>query len=562
MSDFNSVIGAINDFIWADWTLYVLLVTGLVFTIWSRFSQIRAMTHGTELLLGRYDDRTGPGALRHYQTLAAALSGTVGLGNIGGVAIAVALGGPGAVFWLWVVGLIGMALKFTEVILSMLYRNIDDPASPHGGPMWVARKGFEGRGAGWRAFGRVLAVLFCITLILATVTGISFFQMWNVANITESYFGIPAVASSIVMAILVAAVIVGGVRRLGTVTGWLVPFMIVLYIAGGLLLLVVNVDRLPEVFASIFRSAFSAHEATGAFIGGTAGYAFLFGMKRALYSNEAGQGSSPIVHAAARTREPVREGIVAGLEPFIDTLIVCTFSALVILVSGVWNRAPDARFLSPPRIQPTAMTDEWTLADSVAPVLADGVMADGQRVYVIVRADPNHRTGNELHRVYGTARLRESGTTMIEWEPVRSNTRPELAENGVWLDFVGATLTARAFDTVWDGFGKWLVTIACWLFAYSTMISWIYYGEQGIVYLFGSRYVMAFRILICVLMVLGGTRLVETATEVDALTTLGTGVMLWVNIPLTILLAGQAMRAYRDYITRLDRGDFAAERRK
>jgi AGCS family alanine or glycine:cation symporter len=132
----------------------------------------------------------------------------------------------------------------------------------------------------------------------------------------------------------------------------------------------------------------------------------------------------------------------------------------------------------------------------------------------------------------------------------------------VWLDYVGATLTARAFDTAWDGFGKWLVTIACWLFAYSTMISWIYYGEQGVVYLFGARYAMAFRILICLLMVLAGTRLVETATEVDALTTLGTGVMLWVNIPLTILLASQAMRAYRDYTARLDRGDFAAERRK
>ena len=166
MPDFNTVIGAINDFIWADWTLYVLLLTGLAFTVWSRFNQIRALTHGTELLLGRYDDLTGPGALRHFQTLSAALSGTVGLGNIGGVAIAVALGGPGAVFWMWVVGFIGMAIKFTEVTLSMLYRNIDDPANPHGGPMWVARKGFAAWGPGWERVGRVLAVLFCITLIV------------------------------------------------------------------------------------------------------------------------------------------------------------------------------------------------------------------------------------------------------------------------------------------------------------------------------------------------------------------------------------------------------------
>jgi alanine or glycine:cation symporter, AGCS family len=561
MLDFNAVIGAVNDFIWSDWTLYVLMLTGVVFTVWSRFSQVRALTHGTELLLGRYDDLTGPGALRHFQTLSAALSGTVGLGNIGGVAIAVALGGPGAVFWMWVVGFIGMAIKSVEVILSMLYRNVDDPANPHGGPMWVARKAFAGWGRGWQQFGRVLAVLFCITLIIATVTGISFFQMWNVANITEAYFGIPGLASSIVMAILVAAVVIGGIRRLGAVAGWLVPIMIVLYVGGGLLLLLLNVERLPEVFVSIFRSAFSPHEATGAFIGGTAGYAFLFGMKRSLYSNEAGQGSSPIVHAAARTREPVREGIVAGLEPFIDTLIVCTFSALVILVSGVWNRAPDAQLPSAPRPEATA-DGRWTFTDSTAPSLADGVMADGQRVYMVVHADPNLRTDNDLHRVHGTVRLTHNGTAGIEWETLASATPPRLSQNGLWLDYVGATLTARAFDTAWDGFGKWLVTIACWLFAYSTMISWIYYGEQGVTYMFGSRYVMIFRILICVLMVLGGTRFVETATEVDAITTLGTGVMLWVNIPLTVLLASQAMRAYRDYITRLDSGAFAAERRK
>ena len=337
--------------------------------------------------------------------------------------------------------------------------------------------------------------------------------------------------------------------------------MILLYIGGGLVLLLLNVDQLPAVFTSIFRSAFSPHEATGAFIGGTAGYAFLFGMKRALYSNEAGQGSSPIVHSAARTREPVREGIVAGLEPFIDTLIVCTFSALVILVSGVWSRAPDAQILSAPRIE-AAADGRWTFADSPAPTLADGVMADGQRVYVVVHADPNRRTDNDLHRVHGTVRLTPNGTARIEWETLASATPPRLSQNGLWLDYVGATLTARAFDTAWDGFGKWLVTIACWLFAYSTMISWIYYGEQGVVYMFGARYVMAFRILICLLMVLGGTHFVETSTEVDAITTLGTGVMLWVNIPLTILLASQAMRAYRDYISRLDSGAFAAERRK
>ena len=303
--------------------------------------------------------------------------------------------------------------------------------------MWVARKGFANWGPGWQAIGRVLAVLFCHTLIISTITGISFFQMWNVANITESYFGIPGVASSIVMAVLVAAVVIGGIRRLGAVAGWLVPFMILLYLAGGLVLLLLNVERLPDVFGSIFRSAFSPHEATGAFIGGTAGYAFLFGMKRALYSNEAGQGSSPIVHSAARTHEPVREGIVAGLEPFIDTIIVCTFSALVILASGVWNRAPDARFVSSPRVEESGVADRWTLMDGPAPALTEGHWSNGQRVYVIVRADPNRRTDNDLHRLHGTARLQPDGVAKIEWDDLASKVKPELAENGLWLDYVG-----------------------------------------------------------------------------------------------------------------------------
>jgi len=176
--------------------------------------------------------------------------------------------------------------------------------------------------------------------------------------------------------------------------------------------------------------------------------------------------------------------------------------------------------------------------------------------------NPNLRTDNDVHRVHGTVRSTLRGTASIEWETLASARAPRLSQNGLWLDYVGATLTAKAFDTAWDGFGRWLVTIACWLFACSTMISWIYYGEQGVVYMFGSRCVISSRILICVLMVLGGTRFVETATEVNAITTLGSGVMLWVNIPLTILLARQAIRAYRDYISRLDSGTFAAERRK
>jgi AGCS family alanine or glycine:cation symporter len=156
---------------------------------------------------------------------------------------------------------------------------------------------------------------------------------------------------------------------------------------------------------------------------------------------------------------------------------------------------------------------------------------------------------------------RDGDAYWIEWESIESADEPVLRDGGLWLDYVGATLTARAFDTAWPGLGKWLVTLACWLFAYSTMISWIYYGEQGVVYLFGNRAAMPFRLLVCGLMAFAGTGLLRTAAELDALSTLGTGVMLWVNIPLTLLLGGQAVRAYRDYVRRLDRGEFDAERR-
>jgi len=564
MSDFNATIGALNAVLWADWGLYIILATGILFTVWSRFAQFRHLTHGVRLLGGRYDDTGAPGAIKHYQALSAALSGTVGLGNIGGVAIAVSLGGPGAVFWLWVVGFVGMALKFTEVTLSMLYRNIDDPKNPHGGPMWVARKGLAERGPGWEKLGRVIAVLFCITLIIATIAGISFFQVWNVANITESYFGIPGIVSAAIMAVATAVVIIGGIQRLGAVAGVLTPVMIGLYLLGGLVILAINVEQLPAVFASIFRSAFAPHEAAGAFLGGTAGYAFLFGMKRALYSNEAGQGSSPIVHSAARTREPVREGIVAGLEPFIDTIIVCTFSALVILVSGVWNRPADAQLLTPPALNGSIATQSWTAPDTIAPSVEGIEWQDGQRVFTIVRGDANANTGNDMHRLYGTVEAPDevAGAPHIRWDALESRVVPQSGDGGLWLDYVGATLTARAFDTGFDGLGKWLVTIACWLFAYSTVIAWTYYGEQGVVYLFGQRGVLPYKIAVCAIMLLAGTTLIKTTAEIDAMSTMGTGLMLWVNIPLCLLLANVAMRAYHDYIRRLDAGEFAHELRR
>jgi AGCS family alanine or glycine:cation symporter len=542
----------LNGIIWHDAVLIILLGTGVVFTIWSGFGQYRALTHGVLVLRGSYDDPNDPGVISHFQALSAALSATVGLGNIGGVALAIALGGPGAIFWMWIVGIFGMAIKLTEVSLSMLYRNTDDPDNPHGGPMWVVSKGLTRLNPSLAPLGGFIGGLFCITLLVSTVTGGNMFQAWNVGEITEEYFGIPSIVSGMVLAVLVGMVIIGGIKRIGAVAGRLVPIMVTMYLLAGTYVLITNAGDIPAMFALIVRSAFLPQEMTGAFIGGTAGYAFLFGMKRALFSNEAGQGSSPIAHSAAKTDEPVREAVVAGLEPFIDTIVVCTFTALVILSTGIWNRAPEAQFNVAPDVIPMG-TAMWSLETLPAPERVDDVWGEGDVVFMIVSADPNPQSANDAHRLEGRM-LNQNGGLVIEWGTLASNSRPRVENTGVYATYVGATLTAKAFDSVTPGLGKWLVTLAVWLFALSTMISWSYYGEQGVVFLFGERMVLAYKFIYCALIIVATWGFIESDADLDNLTGFGTGVMLWANVPIMWVFGRQAMRAYHDYIDRLKTG--------
>ena len=288
--DLMSFFNALNAVIWHNWVLYAVLFTGVLFTFWSGFAQYRALTHGIAITRGKYDDPSDPGAISHFQALSAALSATVGLGNIGGVALAISLGGPGAVFWMWVVGLCGMAVKLTEVTLTMLYRNTDDPENPHGGPMMVVDQGVPARWPKLRPAGKAFAVIFSISVIISAITGGNLFQAWNVGDVTESYFGVPAWMCGLTLAVATGLVIIGGIRRIGQVASKLVPFMVVLYFLGCVAVLALSYEQIPASFALIFRGAFSSLEGTGAFIGGTAGAAFIFGMKRALFSSEAGQG--------------------------------------------------------------------------------------------------------------------------------------------------------------------------------------------------------------------------------------------------------------------------------
>ncbi len=577
MENFTALVDSLNVIIWHDYALIAVLGVGVLFTIWSGFGQYRALTHGVAVIRGKYDDGHDPGALSHFQALSTALSATVGLGNIAGVAIAISIGGPGAMFWMWMVGLAGMALKMTEVTQSMMFRDLSDPSNPHGGPMWVCRRGIATLSPALAPLGTVIGGIFCLTLMVSTITGGNMFQAWNVADISFTYFGVPQWIAGVVLTLGVGAVIVGGIKRIGEVAGKVVPFMCLLYVLAGLLVVALNITEIPAMFKLIFSEAFSRSEGVGAFIGGTAGYGFLKGMQRALFSNEAGQGSAPIAHSAARTDEPVREGIVAGLEPFIDTLCVCTLTGIVILLSGAWNRAPALVFDDPPTVAPLVadggpvVTGNRTEAWSVAPArvtIADRVetaaqMREGAVVFVVVEADRNDETGLNRHRVFGELRGSDDVGWTAEFDTffVAPGTTPKLAVDGVYLDLKGATLTAKAFDRVIPGLGIWVVPITAWLFAFSTIISWSYYGEQGIIYLLGRRFVMPYRVVYCAL-ILVSVQLIRTQDELDLFSTFGTGVMLWANIPIMLIFGPTAMGAYRNYFRRLDSGEMPSNDEK
>ncbi len=548
MQTFMETLNAINGIMLSVPVLLTLLGVGVLFTFWSGFCQYRSLTHGVGLISGRWDSKKGPGAISHFQALSAALSATVGLGNIAGVAIAVELGGPGAVFWMWMVGLAGMAIKTTEVTLSMLYRNTDNPDNPHGGTMWVARHGLREAFPGLGKLASLIGALFCLPLILFALTGGNMFQAWSVAETTRSYFGVPTWISGLVMAVLVGLVILGGIKRIGRFAGTLVPLMCGVYVLCGLFVIGKNAQMLPDIVRLIFSSAFSPAEASGAFVGAGVGSAFIFGMKRALFSSEAGLGSAPIAHSAVKTKEPVTEGVVGGLEPFIDTLVVCTLTAFVILSSGVWQRGPAGEWPSTPATVQAA--NGWTPAVDTAP---PGPWSDGDTVFVVAEL-PQADGELERRRLFGQVEA-SSGALQIRWKPLSSAAQPSLVGAGLYENLPASTLTARAFDSGFDGLGRWMVTITIWLFAISTMITWSYYGEQGMIYLSGNLLIVPFRIVWCALIVITCLGFIRTAAEIDTISTVAIGFMLAINVPVMVVLGSKAMHAYKDYIRRLDNGD-------
>lgn len=373
--------------------LFVMVAGGVFFTFRYGFLNIKMYKHAIDVVKGDYDHPEHEGEITHFQALTSALSATVGLGNIAGVAVAIHAGGPGAVFWIWLAAFFGMCMKFSSCTFAQLYRTKDSRGGMLGGPMVYLEEGLKERGFG--KLGKFLGVFFAIMTIMASFGGGNLFQANQTYEIIKMQFpGASPLVVGITLAFLAGIVLLGGIKRIGAVTSKLVPFMCVFFVLSCAAILVANISMVPDMFAQIFIQAFSPDAAFGGFLG-----VMIQGIRRASFSNEAGLGSAAIAHSAAKTDEPVREGLVAMIGPSIDTHVVCTMTALAILITGA-------------------------------------------------NLDPQFATGGD--------------------------------------DLVGVKMTAQAFANL----GEWMpyaLTVAIAVFAYSTVISWSYYGERATEYLFGDK---------------------------------------------------------------------------
>jgi alanine or glycine:cation symporter, AGCS family len=425
---FASATGWFVNFIFAPlpgtsfpWIVAWLVIAASVFTLYFGFIQFRVIKHSIQLVKGDYSDPDDAGEVSHFQALATALSGTVGLGNIAGVAVAVGIGGPGATFWMILAGLLGMASKFTECTLGVKYRNEYPDGTVSGGPMYYLTKGFAERGM---PGGKVLAVLFSVFCILGSFGGGNMFQANQAHQQLAGVFGdYPGWITGVVFAAIVFAVIIGGIKSIASVTEKIVPFMGILYVGSALIIILMNINNIGEAFGQIFAGAFTTTGIAGGAVG-----ALIQGFKRAAFSNEAGVGSAAIAHSAVRTKEPTTEGFVSLLEPFIDTVVICTMTALVIIFTE------------------QLVTDPAT------------------GMYLLTE-------GGTIQTVTGAS---------------------------------GVGLTSAAFASAFSWF-PYVLVIAVILFAFSTMISWSYYGLKAWTYLFGEGRMqeLSFKLLFCFFIVVG-----------------------------------------------------------
>ena len=496
MESLSSFLNTIDGYLGsAQYFPILLLGTGVFFTIYLGFPQLRYFRHAWRVLSGRFDHKDDVGDTTHFQALATALSGTVGTGNIGGVALALHVGGPAALFWMWATAFFGMTTKFVEVLISYKYREVDADGHMAGGPMYYMDRGLNMK---W------LAVIFAVACVATSFGTGSMPQSNNIAQAMQTTFGIETWLTGGVLAVLLGLVIIGGIRRIAAVTSRLVPTMAVFYVLGGLAVILTNWENIVPSFVAVFSDAFTGSAAAGGFLGASFAYAFNRGVNRGLFSNEAGQGSAPIAHASAKGKDPVSEGFVAILEPFIDTIIICTLTGLVILSSGVWNEKFTNDFQNSDL---TIVAGEYTEANTEDVAALSGLLTGGG-------TDVMPFTG-EL-RIEG-GRAVDEGFTVLHARSIAENVefligadRPfsgvvrisngAIAEPDVHLRgeslIHSASLTVAAFNRSFlGGIGEYIVSIGLLMFAFSTAIAWSYYGDRSMTYLFGAKSVMPYRLV-------------------------------------------------------------------
>ena len=453
MNSLEQITGEIVGMIWGIPLVGALVGAGIIFTLYFGFPQITMFKHAIDIVRGKYDDPNDPGEISHFQALTTALSATVGLGNIAGVAVAISVGGPGAVFWLWVAGFIGMTTKFTEVTLSLKYRDVSQDGRVHGGPMFVIKNALS------KKFG-FLAWGYALFTILSSFGAGNMFQSNQMASVINTSTGLPEWAAGLVFCAFAMLVLVGGIKRIGQVTEKLVPLMVVMYLGGALITIFYHSRDLGVMFSNIFSGAFMGTAAVGGFAGVVVKEVIIQGIRRATFSSEAGMGSAAMAHSAAKST-PVAEGTVALLEPFVDTIVVCSITALAILSSGVWT------------------------------------------------------------------------------DPTVS----------------GADLTSAAFATAMGPVGSWIVTIAVTMFAFSTIISWSYYGEQGVTYIFGEKHIPKYRYIFVIFIFLGAIAKLNTVLNIsDAVY----GLLAIPNLIACFILMPKVRKMLTEYKAKLKSGEIKA----
>ena len=532
----------------AGWFPYVLLGVGLFFTIYLKFPQIRFFKHAWQVVTGKFDKESDPGDTTHFRALTTALSGTVGTGNISGVAFAIFLGGPAALFWMWVTAFLGMTTKFVEVTLSHKYRVKTEDGTMAGGPMYYMDR---------RLNMKWLAVAFAIATVVSSFGTGNLPQSNGIAQSIEATFGFEPWMVGSVLGILLALVILGGIQRIAAFTARVVPVMAVIYLIGALAVIFANIENIGPSFAAVISDAFTGSAAAGGFLGASLTYAFNRGVNRGLFSNEAGQGSAPIAHAAAKTKEPASEGMVSLLEPFIDTIIICTITGLVILSSGVWNEKHQNVFDRSDMLFVEGKYEENKQADveklfsylneidltAIEPYNGTITVVNGTTVsdgYTLLNS---RSIAEDVTYSVGSEDLFTGTLTIEDGKPLKQN----LEVSGKSLVH-SAALTTIAFTRGFFGnFGQYIVSIGLMLFAFSTAIAWSYYGDRAMTYLLGPRSVMPYRVIYVAGFVWAA---VSDTTLVWALSAVAIVIMTLPNLFGIVLLSKEMKETMNDYWSR------------